>query len=327
MLLLLCLPPAEAGWDRAIVAREHGDFATAYREIRPEAMAGAADAQAVLGEMLMHGQGTPRDEQAGLTWLHRSAEGGSVTGMLDYGSGLISSGKAADGLRWVTRAAEGGAPAAMVILGRRYEKGSGMPRNIVAAHDWYLKAAQAGDREGMFRLAELLLSPDEGASDDRTGVQWLKQAAEAGMPKAQTRLALIYADGSHGITPDPAEATRWAEKAELRDRDAGGLLCRLYATGIPGWLNDDTAAFRWCRLAAESGVPAAMVRVARLYLDGRGVGRDPSAALMWALAAQTRPEPVPADQAKQIAAAASSVLSEAEQTAARAKARAWRPLP
>src|SRR4051794_33267955 len=78
--------PARADWDAAMIARQRGDLTAAYSGFEREAQAGATDAQAVVGEMLFKGQGVPKDEAAGLQWLRRASDGGSVVAMLSYGS-------------------------------------------------------------------------------------------------------------------------------------------------------------------------------------------------------------------------------------------------
>jgi TPR repeat protein len=50
---------ARADWDSAMIARQRGDLAAAYSAFEQEAQGGAVDAQAVVGEMLIKGQGVP----------------------------------------------------------------------------------------------------------------------------------------------------------------------------------------------------------------------------------------------------------------------------
>src|SRR5271167_3454427 len=85
-LLAAAAGTARADWDTAMIARQHGDLAAAYQGFLQEAQAGAADAQEMVGQMLMKGQGAPKDEAAGIAWLRRAAEDGSVPGMVAFGS-------------------------------------------------------------------------------------------------------------------------------------------------------------------------------------------------------------------------------------------------
>ena len=150
-LLLASLPwaSARADYDAGMIARQRGDYAAAYRELKPEADAGAADAKDAIGEMLATGKGVPKDEKAAAEMFRDAAMGGSVSGMLAYGTvalrgvGVMPRDEAA-GIQWLSRAANAGNAAAMLLLGDCYLNGTGTPRNILLAHQWLLKAAQNG---------------------------------------------------------------------------------------------------------------------------------------------------------------------------------------
>ena len=54
-------------------------------------------------------------------------------------------------------------PKAMTMLGELYANGLGVKRDYAKAAEWYQRAADAGDREGMFALAMMRLSGRGGA--------------------------------------------------------------------------------------------------------------------------------------------------------------------
>src|SRR5260370_9312825 len=56
------------------------------------------------------------------------------------------------------RAQENGDPKAMTMLGELYANAMGVKRDYAAAAEWYKRAADGGDREGMFALAMLRLA-------------------------------------------------------------------------------------------------------------------------------------------------------------------------
>lgn len=76
------------------------------------------------------------------------------------------------------------------------------------------EAAERGDPEAGYRLG---LAYRQGSSrlpkDDLAAAQWFRQAAEAGHPGAMEALADAYL-GGHGVVRDPREATRWREAAQ-----------------------------------------------------------------------------------------------------------------
>lgn len=74
-------------------------------------------------------------------------------------------------------------------------------------------AAEGGDPEACYRLG---LAYRRGSSrlpkDDLAAAQWFRQAAEAGHREAMQALAEAYL-GGHGVLRDPREAARWREAA------------------------------------------------------------------------------------------------------------------
>src|ERR1700682_3074370 len=55
------------------------------------------------------------------------------------------------------RAQDNGDPKAMTMLGELYANAMGVKRDYAKAADWYKRAADGGDREGMFALAMMRL--------------------------------------------------------------------------------------------------------------------------------------------------------------------------
>ena len=63
----------------------------------------------------------------------------------------------------------------MNLVGRCYEEGIGVERDIAAAHDWYRKSAEAGDFRGQRSLASVLL--EAGFTEEAE--YWLRRAGES----------------------------------------------------------------------------------------------------------------------------------------------------
>ena len=66
------------------------------------------------------------------------------------------------------RAQENGDPKAMTMLGELYANAMGVKRDYATAAEWYKRAADGGDRDGMFALAMLRLS-GRGGPVNRVG--------------------------------------------------------------------------------------------------------------------------------------------------------------
>lgn len=94
--------------------------------------------------------------------------------LLDTARGREVSASAVSQLR---EAAEGGHTGAMVLLGKLYRSGIGMPQNYELAARWLNQAAHAGDPEGMVEFGRLHRS---GIGVERDAVQayvWFNRAA------------------------------------------------------------------------------------------------------------------------------------------------------
>jgi TPR repeat protein len=70
-----------------------------------------------------------------------------------------------------------------------YHSGSGVPRDVVKAAQWYRKAALQGDPEAQFVLSGMYMKGEGVPRDRGVALQWLKRAAERGHPDAKARLA------------------------------------------------------------------------------------------------------------------------------------------
>lgn len=174
------------------------------------------EAQALLGQILLDGNGIAQDQPLALRWFTIAANRGHLMArnMLgrchEHGWGCVVDAAlavrhyrlAADaGLDWAMynfanmlatgrgiaqdqlhaldlyrRAAESGHAKSMNLLGRYLEDGHHCPQDLPAARDWYRRSAEGGDFRGQFSYAALLA--DEGFMEEALG--WLCKALEAG---------------------------------------------------------------------------------------------------------------------------------------------------
>ena len=82
-----------------------------------------------------------------------------------------------------TRAQFNRDPKAMTMLGELYANALGIKRDYAKAAEWYQRAADAGDREGMFALAMMRLSGRGGADQPRAGRQAAGLRGQARQPE------------------------------------------------------------------------------------------------------------------------------------------------
>ena len=163
-------------------AYQAGDVRAAITLLRPGAAAGHAPSQALLGRIY---------------------------------EGALESGEAA---RYYRLAAEQGDPDGLYALGVLYLSGEGIPRDVVAAREWLLKAARAGHANAptVIGLAYVRggLGLSESDRQSREALPWIEKAAAAGALDAVDRLAVAYRHGDYGLVPD----VKKAEELEARAR-------------------------------------------------------------------------------------------------------------
>ena len=108
------------------------------------------------------------------------------------------------------------------MLGELYANAMGVKRDYAKAAEWYQRAADAGDREGMFALAMMKLSGRGGPVDREQAVKLLASSAKLGNPKAAYNLALLYLDGQ--TLPQDLQTLRRIAARRRRCRQPRGAI-------------------------------------------------------------------------------------------------------
>ncbi|MEF3366529.1 tetratricopeptide repeat protein [Methylocystis sp. 9N] len=203
-LLCACaMTAARAGeYEDAAAAARRGDFAAAFKQLKPLADKGDARAQADLGVMYFAGKGVAADPK--------------------------------EALKWTRRAAEQGSPSAQFNLGSIYLEGQIVLRDAKEAMKWNLLAAGQGLAAAQVNIASMYYDGDGVAQDYKEAVRWLRLAAEQGDPEAQLNLGNMYVAGQ-GVERDLLRGYMWtriasdslsmsdADKKSLRDLSAKTL--------------------------------------------------------------------------------------------------------
>lgn len=187
----------------------------------------------------------------------------------------------------LVRKAESGDTDAQYALGQLYWRGERTPRDVVAALDWFRRAAKDGNPEHLKTLGLILCDSDfefgnfkDGFShmlaaagagdraaqyfvaveyatggrvsrDPATAALWYRRAAESGHVEAEYNLGIMHLEGD-GVAKDFDEGRRRilsaAERGEYLARD---FLSRAYSLGLFGYPIDTEQASHWRRLATQ----------------------------------------------------------------------------
>jgi uncharacterized protein len=176
------------------------------------ANAGLAQAQLRLGRMLLAGEGTAKDEDAGFAWFARAAEAGEIEAhnMLGrcYENGWGIAPDADRAARHCAIAACAGDGWAQYNLGHLFLDGIGVPRDPNEAFLWYSRAANQGHVRAMNLVARC---HEEGwgvAKDIALARAWYRKSAEGGYFRGAYNYATMLA--AEGCL---AGAAHWFEKA------------------------------------------------------------------------------------------------------------------
>merc|ERR1712139_117693 len=115
----------------------------------------------------------------------------------------------------------------------------------------------------------------------KRAMELLEQAAKSGHAKSMNNLGLMHKEGVRGAPQNDAVAVKWfAEAAEKHLSVAELNLAAILLTGR-GTEKDEKLAAVMLTRAAESGDTDAMLKLAKLYVNGTGVPSSQAHSLGW----------------------------------------------
>ncbi|HUV65057.1 MAG TPA: tetratricopeptide repeat protein [Sedimentisphaerales bacterium] len=184
VLLLVAALPALAGWKEGDAAYSRRDYATAFREFKPLAEKGDADAQYNLARMFYSGLGVRSNVGEAVKWWRRAAEQGHVKAQFRLGDiffhGFGVPKNYGEAAKWWRRSAEQGHVDAQSGLGMLYEAGRGVPRNSVLAYMWTSLSAAQGNAvaEVVLDAMEKRMTPADVSKAQEMAAKWRPKKAK-----------------------------------------------------------------------------------------------------------------------------------------------------
>lgn len=167
-----------------------GNYALAYRQFMKAARDGVRAAQYNVAIMTLRGEVKPSPSKA----VYAQAIG------------------------WLRKSADAKFPEAQFALGKLYETGELVPRDLRVAFDWYAKAAEQSHLDAQLEVLTAYLLGRGVNKDAALAATWAEKAAVAGDTGAQYLLAGFYEKGE-GVTADLGRALEWYTQA-ARSGDA-----------------------------------------------------------------------------------------------------------
>ena len=137
---------------------------------------------------------------------------------------------------------------AMYLMGAAYAGGIGVDKDDVRAVEWFRRAAQRGNANGQYWLANMIISGRAGGpSDPKAAKPWLEKAARQGDAGSQYALAIMIGNGQAGDRPSWKSAVPLLKKAADQNLSSAAMVLGiLYVSGEGVEKNNDEAA-KWYR--------------------------------------------------------------------------------
>lgn len=102
---------------------------------------------------------------------------------------------------------------AMYDVGKLYERGRGVVKDISKAAEWFQKAATAGNASAQARLGILYFEGRGVKQNYKKALKLLNAAAKQNVPSAQFQLANMYELGT-GVSQSLTKSIEWYKKAD-----------------------------------------------------------------------------------------------------------------
>ena len=162
-------------------------------------------------------------------------------------------------------------PANAVLLGKAYESGTQVAKDLSKAQYYYTAGAYYGNDEAKFLLARLNLK--NRLNTDESQIQQIIEAADNGYDEACTYLGNLFYDGNYVEQSYEKAVSYWKKAEERNNAEAQYLLAFCYANekGVP-------ANYNLARMLAEQsnqqGYPRGARMLGHIYRDGLGCPQD-----------------------------------------------------
>lgn len=241
---------------------------------------------------LQKGVGVKADPAAAAAEFQRLADAGHVEAACKFaqaayrGTGIARSTKLAD--LYAEKGSAGDNGACMAIIGDGYQVGRpGYKKSAATAFEWYLKAATAGNTEGMYEVGEAYRVGEGVEKNSELAVQWLEKATAREHTESITSLGAIYLFSQKIVRRDEG-VNLLRRAAEKNDVQAQVWLGEALAFGEDGVKPSPEEGRKWLNAAADRNSNRGIMGMARIYRDGVGVPKDWAQAVQWAEKAQLK---------------------------------------
>lgn len=257
-----------------------------FGEWEKEASAGDAAAQNFVADAFLTGDGVTKDLGKSIEWRNRAASQGYRAAQLALGNAYRDGQGVAKSMpkaiEWWTKAArdetsqrpckcnddgcesigwDGEAPPgertiaqteAQAALGFAHLNGSGVPKSITKAVEWWQRAASCGDSDSQNAMGWAYQYGQGVPKDQAKALEWYLRAAKSGNAESQFSVGAAYWNGL-GVPKDAAKSIEWFLKAASGGKHEAQLSIAIAFAEGKGVARDLVLAYAWSNLSAAKG--------------------------------------------------------------------------
>ena len=162
-------------------------------------------------------------------------------------------------------------PSAWQTLGSAYLAGTGVETDYKEAKRWLMPAAEAGHAIAMHNMGQIFSQGLGVRSDQKKAAEWWLRGAQAGSHECQCELGCAYESGE-GVSASEAQARRWLLAAAKQGNATAQFKYGglLFRVGkADGEPEMLREAVEWCRKSAQGGHVDAMQMLKQVQPDVR----------------------------------------------------------
>ena len=196
----------------------------------------------------------------------------SVSDLLNEGKTRVAKKEYTDAVAYLRKAAQKGNAGAAYELGKLYQYGNGVQRDLKIADEMLCESAKSGYVPAYVLLGKIRFDSKKYAS----AWKWFYKAAEQNDPTALYYAFLFYKNGYH-VTKNEKNAARCLEQAIK----AGSADANLHIAKEAHARNEFTRAMSYFQVAATSGNAEAQYYLGTYFSGGKGTTVDLLKAAYW----------------------------------------------
>lgn len=243
---------------------DYGNYTEAYKYFIYASNEGLPHAMQNLGKLYQIDDNI-KDYGKAREWYEKAAENDLIDGM--YWAGRAYMWEVDDlkadyekALYWLKEASKYGYADANAELGKMYEYGTGVEKDLIKSKHYYKLAKGSVSYGNDEKRTEILIQVQN--------LPALERCAENGEARAQYQLGEAYRQGL-GVEEDKEKAFKWLKMAgEQKYFDALHPLARMYEE------KDPKKAFEIYSDLAEQGMKEAIHNLGIMYYDGESIAQD-----------------------------------------------------